>query len=122
MRESSFSDQWLLSWSNNPAREHIIDEPFTVYLPQGRAAYEPRAKKHLVCRLENTLQVRRISLGERKLLREVFKCNPPRDRARFAGDFQQPIESARNRTAQRLILRRRQCDGTAKQVSHPTEW
>ena len=59
--------------SYNAAREHIIDEPFTVYLPQSRAAYEPRPKEHLVCRLENTLQVRRISLGEGKLLREIFK-------------------------------------------------
>ena len=67
-----------------------------------------------MCRLENTLQMRRISLGEGKLLCEVLERDSPCDRSRFARDFQQTVKSPGDWTAQRLILRRRKCDGTPR--------
>jgi hypothetical protein len=90
---------------NNPACEHVIHQPFAVYLTQGGTAYQACTEKHLMCRLENTLEVRGISLGEGKLLREVLERDSPGDRSRFARDFQQTIKSPGDWTAQRLILR-----------------
>ena len=43
--------------SDNPAGKHIIHQPFAVYLSKGGTAYQPCPEEHLVCRLENTLEM-----------------------------------------------------------------
>lgn len=85
---------------NHPAGEYVIHQPFTVYLAQVGASHEAGAKEHLVSRLEDALQMRWISLGERKLLCELLECNTPRDGSRFAGDLEKPIQPPSDRAAQ----------------------
>ena len=91
----------VASLLNNPACEHVIDQPFTIYLSQCGAADESGTEEHLVCRLKNTLQMRRVSLGKRKLARDLPADSPGtvpiRVRPR-AG-----VKSAGDRAAQRLI-------------------
>lgn len=85
---------------SNPAGENVIHQPFTVYLSQGDAPHEAGTKEHLVSRLENALQVRWISLCERKLLCELLECNTPSNSSGFAGDLEKPVQPPGDRTAQ----------------------
>lgn len=85
---------------SNPAGEYVIHQPFAVYLSQGGAPDEAGTKEHLVSRLENALQMRWVSLCERKLLCELLECNTPRHGSGFAGNFEKPVQPSRDRAAQ----------------------
>jgi hypothetical protein len=50
--------------------------------------------------LQNTLKMRRVSLRERKLLREIVESHSPRYHPGFAGNLEETIKSSRNGTAQ----------------------
>ena len=92
--------------SDNSAGENVVHHPFTVYLTEGRRTHQAGTKKHLVCRLQHSLEVGWVSLSERKLLSQVLETHPPGDGSRLSRHLEQTIEPSRNGAAEGLVLRR----------------
>src|ERR1019366_10221681 len=83
--------------SGHLGAERIFREPGLSVLFEGRGAQKPSRDKHFVRRLQDALEMRRISLYERQWLRQAFQGNPPGMSALGPRDFQQPVDPAGHR-------------------------
>jgi hypothetical protein len=52
----------------SPFGEHVVDKPLTPFLSDDSVSDDATRPKHLVGRLEDALQVRRVALRKRQLL------------------------------------------------------
>jgi hypothetical protein len=79
-------------------------------LPEGRIAKQAGGDEHLVRRLEHSLQVGRVSLGQRKLFSKQRKRDSPGNHSFFSRDFEQSVKSARDRIGEGEIVHDRESD------------
>ena len=89
---------WLLS-----AGKHIIDEPLSLLLTNHGFADHSALLEHIMRRLQNALQMRRISLCERELLANPVQRDPPGQCPTGSRDFDQAIEPPSDRGGQREV-------------------
>ena len=71
-------------------REHVVDQPLPVDLAERCAANESGSNKHLMCRLQHALEMRRVSLRQRKLLSKLVERNAPSNGTKLAGYLESP--------------------------------
>ena len=68
-------------------------------LPNGGISKHTLRHEHLVGRLKDALEVRRVPLGERELLSELIQADAPGEPAIGASDLEQAVQAARDRGA-----------------------
>ena len=65
-------------------------------LPDGSISKHTLRHEHLVRRLEHSLEVRRVALGEGELLSELIQSDAPGQTAVRASNLEKPIQAARD--------------------------
>jgi len=82
------------SRSGGPGSQYVIYKPVAVKLPEGCITKEAGGEKHLMGGLEHSLQMRRISLGQRELVGKRGKGYSPGHHPFFSRDFEQAVKSS----------------------------
>ena len=75
-------------------REGVLDEPAPPFPTHVSRGEYPAVDEHLVCRLEDPLQVGRIALREGELLGELFERKAPAGLASGSRHRQETAESS----------------------------
>ena len=65
-------------------------------LPDGGISKHTLRHEHLMRRLEDPLEVRRVALGEGKLLSELIQADTPGEATVGPGNFEEPVQATRD--------------------------
>src|SRR4029078_4616608 len=84
-------------------RQHVVYEPLPLLLTNHRLANHSILLQQVVRRLQNSLEMRRITLCQWKLFAESIQPNSPCKHVSSPRDFDQPVESATYGRWQRQI-------------------
>jgi hypothetical protein len=80
------------SASGRTRAEHVVHEPLSLLLPDGSGPKQTALDEHVVCGLEDALQVRWVALCERELLSELVEPDAPGESSFGASDLEQSIQ------------------------------
>ena len=74
--------------------QHVVNEPLSLLLTNNCLANHSGGLEHVMGRLKNSLQVRRIALAERQLLTQLVERDTPSEDSPGPGDLDQTVEAA----------------------------